>query len=717
MIENSGSNEEKIMGDTAMKSLEIQDFCDMELFEKVMKDWAASTGLATVATGRDGSYICDFYNFTDFCEELTRKSPEGGRRCRECDNNGSGVYVCHAGLYDFAAPITLEDGTFMGNIFGGQVLAEEPDEEKFRQTARELGIDEERYIEELHKVTVRPYEQIQASADLLASVVNMFVRESYAAMMDREMLSKRASIILSLSKIYYLDYYFDLDSGTFMELDATPDLSEAAGREGRMNDLMAILPDHLTGEDCRDAFGEFTDAATLPDRIGDRQSISLEFRNKDGGWYRASYIVVGRNDHDAVNKLIFAVQDIFEEKEKELKYRDMLIEAAEEANRANKAKSDFLSRMSHDMRTPLNGIIGMTHIAKKQETPEKTAECLEKIDTSSKFLLGLINDVLDMSKAESGKIVLHPEPCTIENFTEYVRAVIIPMYEDKHQTLVTDIQVLPGVLPLMDKMRSYQVLFNLFSNASKYTPEGGTVTLRVREHFDEAGRIVMNAEISDTGIGMSEEFQKTLFQPFVQENRDDTSLLRGSGLGLAIVKQLLDVMDGTVSVKSTMGQGSTFYIDVSFDCVPVAEVEKTDTEKKKNDGTERVDLSGKHILLCEDHPLNIMIAKALLEEQGIIVTVAEDGQQGISTFEKMREGFFDAVLMDIRMPVLNGYDAAKRIRSLSRSDAMSVPIIAMTADAFDDDVQKCFDAGMNGHISKPVDPEKLIVRLSEFIGR
>jgi len=383
-----------------------------------------------------------------------------------------------------------------------------------------------------------------------------------------------------------------------------------------------------------------------------------------------------------------------------------------EATTANAAKSEFLSRMSHDIRTPLNGIIGMTYIANKQQNPVQTVDCLKKIDTSSKFLLGLVNDILDMSKAESNKIELHPEPYDAQSFLDYLNAVIVPLCRDKNQKLIIDANPVSDVMPCIDKLRINQVFFNLMSNALKFTPEGGTIKYSLTESKTSGGRLAMHAEVSDNGVGMSEEFQKILFEPFAQEWRNDTSQTRGSGLGLAIVKKMLDIMGGKISVKSRLGEGTTFIIDAVFDCVPAESYTKNSV---KAAGNEDAELNGLHVLLCEDHPLNQEIAKKLLNEKGMTAEIAENGQRGIDMFSKSPIGFYDVILMDIRMPVMDGYEAAQKIRQLTRKDAALIPIIAMTADAFSDDVQKCIKSGMNGHISKPVDPKTLFSTISQAV--
>ena len=392
-----------------------------------------------------------------------------------------------------------------------------------------------------------------------------------------------------------------------------------------------------------------------------------------------------------------------------------LKEALDKANLASRAKTEFLSRMSHDIRTPLNGIIGMTYLTKEMELAPEVRENLDKIDVSSKFLLSLVNDVLDMSKAESGKIELHPEPYDAAVFFNYLDSVVLPLCKAKNINFVVDARAETSMVPLLDTLRINQVFFNLLSNAVKFTPEGGTVTYRLREHLAANGRLVMEGEVSDTGVGISEEFQKHLFEPFTQETRNDVSETRGTGLGLAIVKKLLDLMGCEITVQSERGKGSTFFLRGEFDCVPAAVLNgrQAQTEPEQKD----TGLAGLHVLLCEDHPLNREIAKTLLNEKQILVSVAEDGRQGLQKFADSAVGCYDAILMDVRMPVMNGLEAARQIRALERADAKSIPIIAMTADAFEDDIRKCLDAGMNGHISKPIDPQRLYGTLAACLNR
>jgi len=425
----------------------------------------------------------------------------------------------------------------------------------------------------------------------------------------------------------------------------------------------------------------------------------------ENGAYRSKQAEFFYIDRESA-QLALIRTDYTEAQKKQLEQEERLRAALNEAQKANRAKSEFLSRMSHDMRTPLNGIIGMTYLTQTMELPAKVRENLGKIDTSSKFLLNLINDVLDMSKAESERIELHPEPYAPKEFTDYIDAVVRPLCEEKNLHFEMEARPPETRVPLFDKLRINQIVFNLLSNAVKYTPEGGTV--RYCSHFGdvrEDGTIPVCIEVSDNGIGMSEEFQKILFEPFSQEERPDAPKVRGSGLGLSIAQKMVSLMGGTIQVQSGIGKGTTFTVRLTVGSVPLPTEPLQGDTPAGTDNPER--LAGRHILLCEDHPLNQEIARTLLMEKQMLVEVAENGQRGVELFSRSMVGYFDAVLMDIRMPVMNGYEAVEAIRALPRPDAKTVPILAMTADAFADDVQKCLDAGMNGHIAKPIDPEQL----------
>jgi PAS domain S-box-containing protein len=388
------------------------------------------------------------------------------------------------------------------------------------------------------------------------------------------------------------------------------------------------------------------------------------------------------------------------------------IEAMRTATAANKAKTEFLSRMSHDIRTPLNGIIGMTYLAKDQANPAKTNECLQKIDTSSKFLLGLVNDILDLTRIESNRLDLHLEPYTAQEFSSYMEAVIRPLCDEKGQQLTFDIHVPSDYYILQDKLYINRIVFNLLSNAVKYTPEGGKISYVVSAHvLPDKKKMAMHIEIADNGIGISDSFQKVMFDPFSQANRDDNSQTNGHGLGLSIVKKMLAAMNGTIAVRSKPGCGTTFIIDLLNDCVPAASVR----EQAPRKAATFANLRGKHVLVCDDHPLNRQILAALLAKQGMVVDTAEDGQHALDTIEVVPVDHYAAILMDVRMPVMDGLTATAMIRALPRPDAVKVPIIAVTANAYAQDIKECLEAGMNDHLGKPIEPEKLYSTLAKYI--
>ena len=414
--------------------------------------------------------------------------------------------------------------------------------------------------------------------------------------------------------------------------------------------------------------------------------------------------------------IFLSIQDITEQYAKEQKQIAQLQEAIRLGDAANRAKSDFLSRMSHDIRTPMNGIIGMTYLAKQQGDPEKVRDYLNKIDTSSRFLLGLVNDILDMSKIESGKIELHPEPYAAQSFLDYLNALIRPLCEEKGLTLVLDAQPVVSVMPLLDELRINQIFFNLFSNAVKYTPEGGTITYRLREKLVGKNRLQMTGDVVDTGIGMSEEFQKTMFDPFAQEygNPARPKNMTGTGLGLSIVKKMVDLMGGTLAVESRLGQGTSVRCSIIFpDALRYPALRSTAAETAVPDTAEHR-LSGR-VLLAEDNALNTEIAIRLLEDMGLQTDCAENGKEAVSKFSDAAPGTYRAILMDIQMPLMNGYEAAECIRALDRPDAKSIPIIAMTADVFTEAAEHAQRSGMNAHLSKPLDPGRIYAALLPWL--
>jgi len=397
--------------------------------------------------------------------------------------------------------------------------------------------------------------------------------------------------------------------------------------------------------------------------------------------------------------LVLNRTDITEQYKKEIRQSELLEVALKRANSANSAKSDFLARMSHDIRTPLNGIMGMTNLAMDEPLSPKLQSYLQKIDESSHFLLSLINDILDMSKVESGKLELHPEHFVFSELQRYLTAVIEPLCRAKNIKLIVNYPTSRFTF-LADKIRFNQILFNLLSNAVKFTPAGGHVWLDFHSHHITENSLILDITVMDDGIGMSSQFQTKLFQPFEQEFSAKNANRSGSGLGLAIVKSLVDLMGGTISVSSQLGKGSTFKISLTLSIIQGVPDQDERLERE-------YDFTGKHILIAEDNAINGEIIQCLLQKKGALPVIATDGVQAVQQFADSEPYSYDAIFMDIQMPAMDGLEATKHIRSLPRPDAKTIPIIAMTANAFTEDIKNCIQSGMNAHVAKPIDTEIL----------
>lgn len=377
---------------------------------------------------------------------------------------------------------------------------------------------------------------------------------------------------------------------------------------------------------------------------------------------------------------------------------------AREANAANVAKTTFLNSMSHDIRTPMNAIIGFTNIALSMSPEEKVRNCLEKIMKSSDYLMSLINDVLDISRIESSKIKYAPVPCDITEITDTVLAVAHGFLQGRNIEFVVERATPTAKYVYADELRIREVLINILSNAIKFTKDGGTIRFEVEDQpVGDGKHVEVRYRISDTGIGMSEEYQAHLYEEFSQESDGARTNYKGTGLGMAITKRYVDMMNGEIHVKSKQGVGTTFTVELPLRIADVAPEKKTET------GCTERDLQGIRVLMAEDNDLNAEIAITLLEEKGMKVTRAIDGQDVIDQFRATPAGSFDLILMDIMMPKQNGYEATQAIRSMAdRPDGKIIPIVAMTANAFAEDIAAAHAAGMNGHLAKPIDMDEVV---------
>ncbi len=400
-----------------------------------------------------------------------------------------------------------------------------------------------------------------------------------------------------------------------------------------------------------------------------------------------------------------------QEQEKDEKYKAELLIAAKKAEAANEAKTEFLQRMSHDIRTPINGICGMLNVADHYaDDMEKQTECRTKVKEASNLLLELVNDVLDMSKLESGEIVLEELPFNLSSIYKEVFVVIEQMAAEQNIQIVWEKKEITHRDFIGSPGYVKRVMMNILSNAVKYNRENGQIYISCMEIPSEQPEMTtMEFVCRDTGIGMTEEFQKCVFEPFAQEHTGSRTKFAGTGLGMAIAKNLVEKMGGTITFESEEGAGTTFVIRVPF---------KIDLDVDKRE--EQEDVSGKsikglHILLAEDNDLNMEIAEFMLQNEEAVVTKAWNGQEAVEIFRKSGPGEFDVILMDIMMPVMNGYEAAKTIRSMDREDAKVIPIIAMTANAFTEDRLRAKEAGMDEHIAKPIDGKLLVKVIHKLV--
>lgn len=451
---------------------------------------------------------------------------------------------------------------------------------------------------------------------------------------------------------------------------------------------------------------------------GDVTEIYREVPRKIGDgsyhWYSTQVQVLIHDEKQF--QIMFYLKDLEQVKKDEEKKQTALRDALYLAEQANNAKTEFLSHMSHDIRTPLNAVIGMTTIARAYTGNEdKIKECLDKITISAKYLLSLINDILDMSKIESGKVTLNEEVFSMKEIIENITTVTSAQIEEKQQKFEARIREDVQEFYIGDVVRMNQILMNLLNNAIKFTPQNGTISFIVTSVKQSNDEMFIRFEIKDTGIGMSEEFMQRAFDPFVQASDSKGKVLEGTGLGLPIARNLVHLMGGHISVSSIADKGSTFFVELPFKVT-----EKKEIIKKENGVLEEKECKtnlpkGLKILVAEDNDINLEIIQTLLEMEGFIVESAENGEAVLEKFETSEINYYDLIFMDIRMPFMDGLEATRRIRACKKVDAKTIPIVAMTANAFTEDIHAAKKAGMDGYLVKPLDMSLVLKKMEEVL--
>ncbi len=512
-------------------------------------------------------------------------------------------------------------------------------------------------------------------------------------------------VATALAGDYFSIYVVDLDTDHFVEYSATKEF-DTLGVEKNGEDFFNLSRRNmlrLIYEDDRERFmGTFYREKVMS--ILERDKIfTMKYRLVFGDtpvWVSMKATLLEDNDG---RHLIIGTNNIEAQMEREAEYQRRVREAR------TSARNDFLANMSHDIRTPMNAIVGYTNIAKSNKhKPETVADALDKIGSSSHYLLSLINDILDISKIESGKMQISCGPCDLAELFRRIEDITALQAKKKSLVINYCYDNICHYQVITDELRIEQIIINIVSNAIKYTPPGKTVDLIAEEVPSPGGKNKYRFIIRDTGIGIKEDYMPHIFESFTREERTTVNRIQGTGLGLAITAKIVEMMGGTISVKSKLGEGSEFTVEL--------ELEPLETDSQANaDNSENIDLAGHRILLVEDNAINAEIARMILEQYGAEVQQAENGKIGLEALQEKGPGYYDAVLMDIQMPVMNGFEATKAIRALGGAYATALPIIAMSANAYDEDVRDCLAAGMNGHIAKPFNPDELMRILRRYI--
>ena len=545
-------------------------------------------------------------------------------------------------------------------------------------------------------------------------VTNRYRMQGIVSRKDEDVT--HAAILQSLSDLFYAAYFVDLKTKSYIPLTTSKELSKYAAAYMNAEEFLHGCCDLFVKEEFRPEVHEFFALGKAAEKIGSKKHIALEFETEGLGWVRSSLIASDWNEEGAVTAVIVTVLEINDEKQRRFKEQEAL-ERAVRSEAASTAKTSFLFNMSHDIRTPMNAILGYTDIGlRHRDDPARTVESLHKIKTAGRHLLNLINDILEMSRIEAGKIELVNAPMDMR---ESVNNVVLQMNRsfatDKSIDFTEDIEAIQNPYVYADELHMNEVIINLLSNAIKYTPAGGKVKYTARQISSVTdGTAVYQFEIADTGIGMSEEFQTHLFESFSREKSSEVAKIEGTGLGLSIVKRIVDLAGGTIRVKSRPGEGSAFTVELPLRVMSEDEIaafeaaDKTGSEVPTEEG-----FGGKRVLLVEDNEMNREIATDILTEAGLLVEEAEDGEIAVAAVAEKGIEYYDFILMDIQMPVMNGYEATKAIRALQDGDR--IPIIALSANAFAEDKEISVRSGMNDHVAKPIDVKELFAALARLL--
>ena len=554
---------------------------------------------------------------------------------------------------------------------------------------------------------------------LYFGVRNRALRENKEELeVSNDRLRQTIKTLEALETIYFSLYYVDVKENRYETIYQAPWLVDLIPKIGVYTELKQLFVDKMIVPE----FCEEIDHRMSPEFISDslssknitevRKSFYTDYQSIRGDELRWCRVTATPVDHDEEGKpihILALVQDINKDKERESNYQNKIIQEAQKAKMANLAKSEFLRRISHDIRTPINGIQGFINLAAKHPDDfEMQAHCRDGASLALHTLLEMVNNVLDMSKLETNDITLEEKPFDLTELLKEINTIIQPQAQARE---IHGVNVRHGDVPIPHVIGSprhlSQILLNLEINAVKYGRPGGYINFYTRMVSADEQTVTYEFICADNGVGMSEEFQEHLFEPFTQETDGARTRYEGTGLGLAIVKKLVDAMHGTVTCESKKNVGTTFRVQLMFLIDQEYQMEQFESDETI--------LQGKHVLLVEDNELNMEIAEYMFLDRGAEVTKAWDGQEAVEKFAESENGYYDVIFMDIMMPKMNGLEAARAIRALERDDAKKIPMIAMSANAFSDDIQQSMDAGMDAHIAKPIDEKKILLACSKLL--
>ena len=588
------------------------------------------------------------------------------------------------------------------------------------QFAYETEDDRKKNIKLLDELNIHTGDEIEDVYHVLQSVT----RENYKAtsnLLQAQMeIRDRDGMITAMASDYRSIYYADLDKDECLCVRTNTRLYADKMWEGRFfsyKEGFEEYANHCVSDVDREGFLRFVDPDTIRAGLANEVMISYRYLAVVEGveQYEMLRIAGVRRIEDRDDNTVHAVglgfSDIDRETRESMERNRALVEALERAEDANQAKTAFLSSMSHEIRTPMNAIIGLDNIALRDPNlSQRTRDELEKIGSSARHLLALINDILDMSRIESGRMELKSEEFSFKEFLDQICIIVGGQCEDKGLTFVFNRKEPLDEYFIGDVLRLKQIIINILGNAVKFTDTPGTVTFAVEQTDGADDGRMLRFTMKDTGIGMDESFIPKLFDPFAQEDATSTNRYGGSGLGMAITKNMVDLMGGTIVVESKKGCGTTFVV-----AIPLKRAHHVETIETSRALDTDMSVAGLHMLIAEDMEMNAEVLADLLELEDMTSEWAKNGQLAVQMFEESEPGQFDAILMDMRMPVLDGLGATRKIRALGRPDAATIPIIALTANAFEEDVKRCLNAGMNAHLSKPVDIDLLKAKLLELL--